>query len=689
MTTGMPFEGAAFFRMGTSVQLLSSVAGALQFSDPRPRHAAMTSRAVQRDVFRETGFRPGIIVAATACRGASDSGLLRVVDDDLYEPTDAGWRLRQEMLASARAAMQLFTEAISRVLGERCKGQPPGHMRQLVMTSVGHLVTGPLRRGAFFRAEDLGGLLPLFDNLSDETLDAAISIDVPPALRALVKDVLRVALSGDDPVLAMMIAHVTSIRFCDLVIRGHLRDPAEADDNGRALSLWALFETSAMVAMVETPARWAEGYTCLLDAATAGHRVAMLQVTVEEYLTGLDGAERKIEKTMERVADDEIGIEALQDPKQPWYVRALEAYGEVPNVLGEGMRKGRFENLKTVAVFVERLRAVPGKLRRAGVKTIDGESVSPERYDQWRRGMLHGKNRRGDGVAFTADHPQVVHDAVVLATLESRLRREPHGFIVSVDDTMSCVYDDVVRERSLDRLPGILYPAVACSVFANVAPAPTRTLRDWLRLSMFFGLAARHVESCDPASTAAEGSPFEDDLLIADEGPRPRPDSHPRRERVRRLITESADLAEERSRRVDEMADGMPSTDAPGADDAGAATAPPADAAAPAPRVGVWRSRVARAARRRARVIVVIVVALVVTAIAAGFLPYDDAVARLLRSWGTARLRGDQVLALGVGGATGITAYGRYRQHREVATLGLDLLLIALAVWSVAFVVID
>jgi hypothetical protein len=72
------------------------------------------------------------------------------------------------------------------------------------------------------------------------------------------------------------------VRICELAVRGELSGvpnlgPAEVT-----------FDTSAPCAILETPARLAEFKTCVADAIARGHRIVLLDLTIDEFLSSLN-----------------------------------------------------------------------------------------------------------------------------------------------------------------------------------------------------------------------------------------------------------------------------------------------------------------------------------------------------------------------------------------------------------------
>jgi hypothetical protein len=597
-------------------------------------------------VRRTTNIRPSIFEAGSACRVARKAGLLVAVGDARdrncrFRLTGAGHTERAERLRISRLVLSTIARQIGKLLPQ-FSVQEAQHLRYYFMSVLDQLVVAPIHAGAFVVDATINGIVAELSAVPEATFAEALA-PVPRRYQRATERLVRLAVSGDDPVLRIALAHVTGMRFCELAVAGHLRDQLTLADLERLGGVTVVPETSALVLMAETPARFTEGIRCFAEAVRAGFRVRVLLATVVEYRSGLFDGDASLSAIIRQVAHDG-GDSSWLAQHRWWVARAAAAHGEADAMIREAERCGSSEQLPTVMAFMAKLRALPEELASAGVRFIDGSSVSPERSRQWRSGVAAEKPPELRDI-------RVVHDGTLLDTLQALRRETPLTFLVTMDRSLRAAWYRVMGAEALGQLPPTCKPGVASRLLAGLSPVAPLAAASWSDRTAAWEMTVGYLprvlsQDLEPADL------FEDDeFLVPDDGSVEGP-SAARCEPVQELVD---DATAGLRRIVEALVTAEEQPTQPLVEDP---PAPPEPASEPVPADPAPQPN-----GRRASVVLV--------------------VAAVLASLGVALTGADDIFAVVLAAVAWLASGVRYFRSRDAATLALELTATTVGVWGV------
>ena len=470
----------------------------------RPRQgAAVDFETVQKSILDRSGWVVASVKVGSTLRGLASQDTVGQLGRRTYlTSTDEARAFWDEINAFSKTLNRVSEASICEHTG--CDKAQASNLREELSWAIGRIVDRRILAGELRPDPRVGGITIDVQSVTPTEMDEAVE-PVGDKLRAEVRMLLGVTCSGNDRGCRSLLVALTGTRFCELVLAGELRSTIQTVGLHALGVAHVLLDTSAVIAMAETPVRWDEGISCFRQAVTWGHRLFMLTKSVSELRATISVGAAKLE---EMVRDESKGRDAFLDSH--WVVRAAWYHERVEDMWAEA-KQGGTGPLRTVQAFVDWLNAIPSALAKVGVKQIDPEDVPPEDLQRWTSALAASKTSRGLGVGSRVAR----HDAYLCTTLSTWRRNErPLAIIVTPDTHIEPVY----RNSEVGQLRATWDPMSASLFLAELAPAKPVFETSWTKRIKSVSLALGHLTR-DP-DLALDPAYVHDprELLVADEG---------------------------------------------------------------------------------------------------------------------------------------------------------------------------
>ncbi len=529
MSTTIPPDPTA--RVRSVIGALASHAVVLRL-DGGELPDVITAQHVQNRVFAITGVRVSAIQVASTLRSLATHGYLHRSGMGFVrtQAADDSERELAEVDARAKKTIRAHLEAIAGAYAI----SDPGQLRHMLVLTLEELVRREWRLGDVRVDRERRVVTVPAGALASVDIESLIStVGVPAAFVAPTRTLLEQVVRGEDDVLAWLLADTAAAVVCQAWFRD-LSDERKTELLRQGGGLHLILETSYLVDQLMTPARANEAMMCIRDAKRAGAKLEVLQISVEEYLTGLEGAEVELDEALDQLliyGDGGLGARTALEHAS-WFCRAAIAHDVHVDF---GAAATGDERRSIVNDFIAGLRQLPQRLRDEGVAVGQAarEKSGPQTA-QFAGSLLAAKEKQA-GVEHDAgllSHACVIRDSVMLS------------FIASTDTYLSDAYRAAVPNDDLGRFDVALRPLELSGLIASLQGASPhegsgREIRGLWRLAQWAldrMLGAENVHHADRP------------LLVADNGSPEASDRHPRCDEIQDVLDAAS------KRRVTEVA---------------------------------------------------------------------------------------------------------------------------------------